>query len=123
MTKQPLLTEYNLNGLKLPNRVVMAPMTRSRADNPENAPREDFEVADAQSGLGRPGEAAHEPVGREAQRIAAVQHLCAWGLPPGAQCLPNVEAIEWQIARCGAARDPTHNCGQPVRHCDVNTRD
>ena len=45
MTKQPLLTEYNLNGLKLPNRVVMAPMTRSRADNPENAPREDFEAA------------------------------------------------------------------------------
>ena len=38
MSKQPLLTDYNLNGLKLPNRVVMAPMTRSRADNPENAP-------------------------------------------------------------------------------------
>lgn len=33
--KQELLKSYNLNGLKLPNRVVMAPMTRSRADNAE----------------------------------------------------------------------------------------
>ncbi len=31
MNKQPLLTKYNLSGLKLSNRVVMAPMTRSRA--------------------------------------------------------------------------------------------
>ncbi|WP_372917247.1 alkene reductase [Salegentibacter sp.] len=36
--KQALLEPYNLNGLELPNRVVMAPMTRSRADNPENKP-------------------------------------------------------------------------------------
>lgn len=38
--EQALLQSYNLNGLELPNRVVMAPMTRSRADNPENAPIE-----------------------------------------------------------------------------------
>lgn len=38
MEKQALLQDYNLNGLKLPNRVAMAPMTRSRADNPENIP-------------------------------------------------------------------------------------
>lgn len=38
--EQALLKSYNLNGLELPNRVVMAPMTRSRADNPENAPIE-----------------------------------------------------------------------------------
>ncbi|MDN3594073.1 alkene reductase [Zunongwangia endophytica] len=44
MSKQPLLEEYNLNGLKLPNRVVMAPMTRTRADNDENAPREEYEA-------------------------------------------------------------------------------
>jgi N-ethylmaleimide reductase len=30
-SKNPLLTSYNLSGLKLPNRVIMAPMTRSRA--------------------------------------------------------------------------------------------
>ena len=36
--EQALLKSYNLNGLELPNRVVMAPMTRSRADNPENTP-------------------------------------------------------------------------------------
>ncbi|MDR6301587.1 alkene reductase [Mesonia maritima] len=40
---QPLLQEYNLNGLKLPNRVVMAPMTRSRADNPYNVPTEELQ--------------------------------------------------------------------------------
>lgn len=32
MSKQPLLTPYNKN-INLKNRVVMAPMTRSRADN------------------------------------------------------------------------------------------
>lgn len=38
--EQNLLKSYNLNGLKLPNRLVMAPMTRSRATNPENTPIE-----------------------------------------------------------------------------------
>ncbi len=37
MEKQPLLTSYQLGSLTLKNRVVMAPMTRSRADNSENA--------------------------------------------------------------------------------------
>jgi N-ethylmaleimide reductase len=36
--QQPLLQEYSMHGLKLKNRIVMAPMTRSRADNPEYAP-------------------------------------------------------------------------------------
>lgn len=36
--KQILLTEYMMKDLKLKNRVVMAPMTRSRADNAYNAP-------------------------------------------------------------------------------------
>lgn len=31
-----LLTPYRLGSLELPNRVVMAPMTRNRGDNPEN---------------------------------------------------------------------------------------
>lgn len=35
---KPLLTPYNLHGLELQNRVVMAPMTRSRADNLQKAP-------------------------------------------------------------------------------------
>jgi N-ethylmaleimide reductase len=35
---QPLLTKYEMKGLTLANRVVMAPMTRSRADNPGNVP-------------------------------------------------------------------------------------
>lgn len=35
---QALLTEYTLGDLKLANRMVMAPLTRSRANNPENAP-------------------------------------------------------------------------------------
>ncbi len=37
MENQPLLTPYQLGPISLANRVVMAPMTRSRADNPENA--------------------------------------------------------------------------------------
>lgn len=35
---QPLLQGYNMNGIILKNRIVMAPMTRSRADNPGNIP-------------------------------------------------------------------------------------
>ncbi|MGB8375669.1 MAG: alkene reductase, partial [Salegentibacter sp.] len=40
MSKQALLQSYKMGGLELPNRVVMAPMTRSRANNPENKPTE-----------------------------------------------------------------------------------
>lgn len=39
MNKQPLLTSYNLSGLELSNRMVMAPMTRSRAGE-NNVPTE-----------------------------------------------------------------------------------
>lgn len=35
---QALLKPISLHGLNLKNRIVMAPMTRSRADNPEKAP-------------------------------------------------------------------------------------
>lgn len=35
---QPLLSPYILGDLALKNRIIMAPMTRSRADNKENAP-------------------------------------------------------------------------------------
>ncbi|RWX46539.1 NADH:flavin oxidoreductase; NADH oxidase family protein [Candidatus Electrothrix aarhusensis] len=35
-TKQALLNDYSMGDMKLKNRVVMAPMTRSRADNPGN---------------------------------------------------------------------------------------
>jgi len=37
-TGQPLLQNYIMGDLELKNRVVMAPMTRSRADNPGNIP-------------------------------------------------------------------------------------
>ena len=40
--QQALLTPYNLNGLTLKNRVVMAPMTRSRSDNPGNVPTDEL---------------------------------------------------------------------------------
>ena len=43
--EQALLQPYDLNGLQLKNRVVMAPMTRSRADNPKNKPTEDLQGA------------------------------------------------------------------------------
>lgn len=38
MSKQALLTPLKMGDLELSNRVIMAPMTRSRADNDENAP-------------------------------------------------------------------------------------
>lgn len=38
--EQSLLKEYNMNGIMLKNRVVMAPMTRSRADNAGNVPND-----------------------------------------------------------------------------------
>jgi len=34
---QDLLTPFRLGMLDLPNRIVMAPMTRNRGDNPEKA--------------------------------------------------------------------------------------
>ena len=37
-TKQALLQPVEVGGMKLSNRVWMAPMTRSRANNEENAP-------------------------------------------------------------------------------------
>ncbi len=43
MSKQALLQTFDLNGLQLPNRVVMAPMTRSRANNPDNKPTADLQ--------------------------------------------------------------------------------
>ncbi|MGV8946063.1 MAG: alkene reductase [Lutibacter sp.] len=41
---QPLLQPYNKNGLTLKNRMVMAPMTRSRADNPAYKPTEELQA-------------------------------------------------------------------------------
>lgn len=41
---QPLLQPLEQNGQHLKNRVVMAPMTRSRANNPELKPTEDLHV-------------------------------------------------------------------------------
>jgi N-ethylmaleimide reductase len=38
MSEQALLQDYKRGVLDLPNRLVMAPMTRSRADNPGNIP-------------------------------------------------------------------------------------
>jgi len=40
MAEQPLLTPYHSEKLDLRNRVVMAPMTRSRSDNPQHAPND-----------------------------------------------------------------------------------
>ncbi len=42
--EQALLTAYTLGGLHLKNSVVMAPMTRSRANNPENVPTQDLQA-------------------------------------------------------------------------------
>ncbi|REG86215.1 alkene reductase [Winogradskyella sediminis] len=42
MKTQPLLTPYHKN-ISLPNRVVMAPMTRSRADNTEKVATDDLQ--------------------------------------------------------------------------------
>jgi N-ethylmaleimide reductase len=39
-TQQPLLQPVRLGDLELPNRIVMAPMTRARADNADLAPTE-----------------------------------------------------------------------------------
>lgn len=39
-TNQPLLQSYQMGDLQLKNRIIMAPMTRSRADNKEHAPTE-----------------------------------------------------------------------------------
>lgn len=43
-TKQELLQSYNMGKLELPNRVVMAPLTRSRATNEDNKATEDLHL-------------------------------------------------------------------------------
>ncbi|WP_053969961.1 alkene reductase [Mangrovimonas sp. ST2L15] len=43
MSKQALVQPYQSNNLDLKNRVVMAPMTRSRANNAEKKPTEDLQ--------------------------------------------------------------------------------
>jgi N-ethylmaleimide reductase len=42
--KQSLLQSYKMGDLQLPNRVVMAPLTRSRTNNPENKPTEELHL-------------------------------------------------------------------------------
>lgn len=42
MSKKPLLQPYTTKNLSLQNRVVVAPMTRSRANNDENVPTDDL---------------------------------------------------------------------------------
>ncbi len=42
MKEQSLLTPYTLGEIELPNRVIMAPMTRSRATNAEKSPTADM---------------------------------------------------------------------------------
>lgn len=44
MSKQYILEPITMGDLKLPNRIVMAPMTRSRANNEYQAPIEDLHV-------------------------------------------------------------------------------
>ncbi|MEO6346790.1 MAG: alkene reductase [Aquaticitalea sp.] len=44
MSKQPVLQSYTMGDLELPNRLVMAPMTRSRSNNQYQAPTEDLHV-------------------------------------------------------------------------------
>ena len=39
-TQQPLFTPVRMGKLKLPNRIVMAPLTRMRAANPGHTPTE-----------------------------------------------------------------------------------
>ena len=43
-TKQELLQSYKMGNLELPNRVAMAPLTRSRANNAENKPTEELHL-------------------------------------------------------------------------------
>jgi len=37
-SNQPLLTSFKMGDLTLKNRIIMAPMTRSRSNNKEHAP-------------------------------------------------------------------------------------
>jgi 2,4-dienoyl-CoA reductase-like NADH-dependent reductase (Old Yellow Enzyme family) len=52
-TQNPLLTPYRLEDLLLKNRVVMAPLTRTRADNPRHIPN-DLIIAGKQEAVANP---------------------------------------------------------------------
>jgi hypothetical protein len=52
---QPLLSPHKLGGLELPNRTVMAPMTRARAENAALAPTPLHGPDRFRGHLGQPG--------------------------------------------------------------------
>ncbi|MFJ2647976.1 alkene reductase [Streptomyces sp. NPDC087420] len=125
--KQPLLDPYDLgDGLTLRNRVVMAPMTRARAENPELAPTElHSEYYRQRAGAGL---IVSEGTWISAGAIGAVhvpgmyseEQARAWGEVTSAVHAEG-GAIFAQLAHTGAASHPDFHQGHlPVAPSAVN---
>lgn len=126
METQKLLTPYVMGDLSLKNRVVMAPMTRSRADNAENAPttlQATYYKQRASAGL----------IITEGSQVskAAVGYINTPGIYSDAQVegwKKTVEAVHKeggkifiQLWHCGSMSHPDfHNGEKPLSASDVN---
>lgn len=126
MEKQALLTSYKMGDLTLKNRIVMAPMTRSRADNAENAPTQihaTYYKQRASAGL----------IITEGSQVskAAVGYINTPGIYSDAQVegwKKTVEAVHneggkifIQLWHCGSMSHPDfHNGEKPLSASDVN---
>ncbi|PKP51027.1 MAG: alkene reductase [Bacteroidetes bacterium HGW-Bacteroidetes-12] len=126
MDTQKLLTPYAMGDLSLKNRIVMAPMTRSRADNAENAPtalQATYYKQRASAGL----------IITEGSQVskAAVGYINTPGIYSDAQVegwKKTVEAVHKeggkifiQLWHCGSMSHPDfHNGEKPLSASDVN---
>lgn len=126
METQKLLTPYVMGDLSLKNRIVMAPMTRSRADNTNNAPTEQHAIyykQRASAGL----------IITEGSQVskAAVGYINTPGIYSDAQVegwKKTVEAVHKeggkifiQLWHCGSMSHPDfHNGEKPLSASDVN---
>jgi N-ethylmaleimide reductase len=113
-----LLKPITLGRLELPNRVFMAPMTRSRADNPENAPTRlhaEYYGQRATAGLiiSEGSQVSPEAVGYVyTPGIHTAAQVEGWRLVTQAVHAKGGH-IFCQLWHCGRISHPDHHGGQP----------
>ncbi len=84
MTSQPLFTPYRMGNLTLPNRIVMAPLTRMRASSHDHVPthlQAEYYAQRASAGLIVTEATAISPDGSvgPTRRVCGPRHRCAAG--------------------------------------------
>lgn len=125
-TDQQLLTSYKMGNLVLKNRIVMAPMTRSRANNPENMPTELHQLyykqrASAGLIITEGSQVSKKAVGYiNTPGIYSEAQVVGWKKVVDAVHLEDGK-IFIQLWHCGSMSHPDfHNGEKPLSASDVN---